>query len=424
MQPILPYTQEAAQVRQLGNGMRILMEPLPYLRTVTAGVWAVVGSANEQPRQAGVSHFLEHLFFKGTLTRSAHDLMAAIERRGGHLNAFTSRDYTCLYLKALDAHVGSAIEILADIVKNSQFFDLEKERNVILEEIASIDDVPEEYIHDAYASRHWPGHPLGHPVAGWLDTVSGLSLDDVRGYYGQWYKPENLLVSVVGNFDPDEVFAQLAEHFEDLPAAPTPERYGPPKAAPGFEYLERDIAQDHLCFGFPGARASDPRRYVYELLSSVLGGGSTSRLFEKVREDAGLAYAIYTFTSSYFTSGTLGVYAAVAPENLVRALELCVGELRDLRDNPLDEEELALSREQIKVGVLMALESTSNRMSRLAKSMIYHGRIVPVDEIIAAVDAVTAEDVQSLAQELFRTELCTTVVLGPPEGHRLEELAV
>lgn len=414
--------QETAQVRTLANGVTLLLEPLPYLRTVTAGVWVKAGSGNEPLRLAGISHFLEHLFFKGTQKRSAHDLMAEVERRGGHMNAFTSRDYTCVYIKALDKHVASGIEILADIIKNSQFLDFEKERNVILEEIASIEDVPEEYVHDVYSERLWPGHPLGQPVTGTLGTVSAITVNDVRAYFQAWYKPENMLISVVGNFDPNAMHRQLADEFEGLPKLAPPDRVPPPQTASGFEFLERDIAQDHICFGFPGARATDSSRFVYEVLGSVLGGGSTSRLFEKVREEAGLAYSIYTFTSSYYGSGTIGVYAAVAPENADQALDLCTNQLRDLRDNPIAEDELELNKEQLKGGVLMALESTSSRMSRLAKTMMYHGRIIPVDEIIERIDAVTAADIQLLAQELFRRDRSTAIVLGPVNGRLIEDL--
>jgi predicted Zn-dependent peptidase len=421
MQQISPFTQEAAQVRTLPNGITVLLEPLPYLRTVTGGVWIKAGSGNEPMRLAGISHFLEHLFFKGTAKRSAHDLMAAIERRGGHMNAFTSRDYTCLYVKTLDTHVESAIEVLADILKNSQFNDFEKERNVILEEISSIEDVPEDLIHDIYSERLWPGHPLGQPVTGTTETVSAITLDDVRAYYQEWYPAQNLLITLVGNFDPDQLYRQLEDEFGSFPALPAPARPGIPTLGNGFQFVEQDISQDHVVFGFPGAAGDDPDRYTYEMLSSILGGGSTSRLFEKVREEAGLAYSVYTFTSSYFCSGTLGVYAAVAPENIHKALDLCVRELHDLRDNLLGEEELELNREQLKGGVLMALESTSNRMSRLAKSTMYHGRILPVDEILASIDAVTPEDIQRVARDLFRRERSTSIVLGPAEG-RIEEL--
>jgi predicted Zn-dependent peptidase len=422
MQQISAISQELAQVRTLPNGIKLLLEPLPYLRTVTAGVWIKAGSGTEPLPLGGISHFLEHLFFKGTATRNAHDLMAAIERRGGHMNAFTSRDYTCLYIKTLDTHIASGIEILSDILKNSQFCDFEKERNVILEEISSIEDVPEDLIHDIYSERLWPDHPLGKPVAGTLDTVGAITLDDVRNYYGEWYRPENILVAVVGNFDAETVFQQLGEEFGSFAAVSAPERPTAPRYGGGFEFVEQDISQDHVVFGFPGATGDSQERYTYEMVSSILGGGSTSRLFEKVREEAGLAYSIYTFTSSYFSTGTLGVYAAVAPENINQAIDLCAGQLRDLRENLVDEEELSLNREQLKGGVLMALESTSNRMSRLAKSTMYHDRILSVDELLSSIDAVTAEDVQRVAQTLFTTENATSIVLGPPEGRREEDL--
>jgi predicted Zn-dependent peptidase len=422
MQQTTAAGRETAQVRTLPNGIKVLLEPLPYLRTVTAGAWIKAGSGNEAAEVGGISHFLEHLFFKGTETRSAHDLMAAIERRGGHMNAFTSRDYTCIYLKTLDTHIASGIEILGDILKNSQFLDFEKERNVILEEISSIEDVPEDFIHDIYAERHWPEHPIGRPVTGTIETVSAITLEDVRRYYSEWYRPDNMLLAVVGNFEPEAVYRQIEEEFGSFPTLAVPGRPAAPRFGAGLEFVEQDISQDHVVFGFPGTTGENPDRYVYEMVSSILGGGSTSRLFEKVREEAGLAYSIYTFTSSYFSTGTLGVYAAVAPENINQAIDLCAEQLRDLRDVPVGEEELSLNREQLKGGVLMALESTSNRMSRLAKSTMYHGRVLSVDEILASIDAVTPEDVQRVAQKMFRRENATSIIMGPKDGRRVEDL--
>ncbi|HRK36107.1 MAG TPA: pitrilysin family protein [Candidatus Hydrogenedentes bacterium] len=415
-------TVDTSSIHKLPNGLTVLLEPLPYLRTASTGIWIATGSANEEPALAGVSHFLEHLFFKGTSTRSARQLMEAIESKGGHLNAFTSRDYTCLYAKMLGEHVGTAIEILADILKDSQLFDFEKERNVILEEIASIDDVPEDHVHDVLTKNVWPSHALGMPITGTKETMSGMTIDDVRAYYRHWYRPDNLIVSVAGSFDPEIVLAQIEREFGALEPGGAKQPDGAPAFTAGIQQLDSDITQNHLCFAFPGPGVHDPRRFVYNMLSNALGGGSTSRLFESIREQEGLAYSIYGYNSTYWRTGSMGVYAAVAPENLKKTYELAFAEIRKMREEPLPQQELELNREQLKGSVLMTLESTFNRMTRMAKSYMYHGRIITVDEIIAGVESVTAEQIQELACDRYTADQCALVSLGPIDGVILEEV--
>ncbi|MCC6795190.1 MAG: insulinase family protein [Candidatus Hydrogenedentes bacterium] len=413
---------DTSSIHKLDNGLTVLLEPLPYLRTAAAGVWIATGSANERPEQAGVSHFLEHLFFKGTSKRTARQLMEAIESKGGHLNAFTSRDYTCLYAKMLGEHVGTAIEILGDIVKDSQFFDFEKERNVILEEIASMDDVPEEHVHDLLTRNYWPNHPLGTPIAGSKETMTAMTPEDVRGYFQHWYRPDNLIVSVAGCFDEAVVLAQIQEEFSTLAPGNVKQPESVPTFTAGVQQIDNDISQDHLAFAFPGPGIHDERRFTYNMLSNALGGGSTSRLFETIREQEGLAYSIYGYHSSYWRAGMMGVYAAIAPENLQKTVDLSFGEIRKLREEPLPAQELELNREQLKGSVLMTLESTFNRMTRMAKSYMYHNRILPVDEIIAGIEGVTAEQIQQLAQDRYTADQCALVVLGPKNGTTLESV--
>jgi len=418
------YTNEATAVHPLPNGLRIAIERLPHLHSATAGVWIKSGSANEQPHESGIAHFLEHLFFKGTETRTTHQLMSAIESRGGHINAFTSREYTCLYVKMLDRDIHIGIEILADLIKNSLFSDWEKERNVILEEIASIEDTPDEYVHDLLAEHHWPNHPMGRPISGTLQSVSALTLDHVRAFHRSWYTPGEMIVSIAGNFDEEAVLEQVKREFEGLPANPTPERTGPPEFVPGIHGIQRDIAQAHVCLAFPAPHVGDEQRFACDLASSILGGGSTSWLFEKIREEEGLAYTIYAFNSFHVTAGMLGVYAAVAPESYDLAMSLTFEALRKLRDEGVSTEELEMNRQQIKGNLLMALESTSARMSRMAKSLIYYDRIVSIDEVIERLDAVTREQVQGYAQRAFGPTNCTLTVLGPARGYDIEKIAL
>ena len=422
MEHLTAHSQTSARILKLSNGLTVAMERLPYLRTVACGIWIRCGSANERPEEAGISHFLEHLFFKGTTTRSALQLVEPIERRGGQINAFTARDYTCLYVKVLDTQVTTGIEILCDMLKNSQYIDLEKERNVILEEIASAEDVPEDFAHDCFISRTWPDHSLGRPIAGSVETVSNLGKDEVRRYFETWYRPENMFVSVAGNFDEDVVLAQIVAELESFPASKVPAEIAAPAFIPGVEYVQREIGQSHLCFGFPAPKAGNDKRYAYDVLCSALGGGSTSRLFQRVREEEGLAYSIYSYMSSHFLTGILGVYAAVAPENLWKALELSTQEIKSIRDQGMTADELDLNREQLKGGMLMALENTFNRMARLAKSLMYHGRLIPVEEVIERIDAVTLDQIHEVAEVTFRSDTASMLVLGPLPDQPVESI--
>lgn len=409
------YTQEDAEITKLGNGVTVCMERLPYLHSASIGVWIRTGSGNERPEENGIAHFLEHLFFKGTRNRNVHQIMEAIESRGGQLNAFTSREYTCIYVKVLDKHTATGIEILADIIKNSLFCDLEKERNVILEEIASVEDTPDEYVHDLVVEHHWPNHALGRAIAGTAESVSALDFDKVVDFYRRWYHPENIVFSIAGKFDNRAVFEQVEREFGTIEPSPTPPEDTGPTFRNGLRAVERDITQSHITIAFPAPSMHDKRKYAYDMTSNILGGGSTSRLFERIREDEGLAYSIYTFDSFYRTAGTVGVYAAVAPQQLGKTLDLTFEELRKLRDTGISEKELDLNREQIKGGMLMALESTFTRMARMAKSMMYYGKLVPVAEIIERVDAVTQADVQRCCDETFTEDRCALLVLGPKE---------
>ncbi len=401
------------QIHTMPNGLRVVAEHLPYVHSVSVGIWIKTGSANESAEVAGISHFLEHMLFKGTPTRTSRDLMEVIECRGGHMNAFTSKEYTCLYVKTLSQHLESGLDVLSDIIKNCIYSDLEKERNVILEEIASGIDVPDEHIHDMMAQQVWPTHPLGRPVAGSHETVSNTHLEHIKAYKEHWYCPENMLVSLVGQFDDQIIMAQLEGFFGDIAESSIDHVWEAPQAQGGTVWEERDIAQNHLALSFPGTSVYGENRYHYDMLSSVFGGGSTSRLFDSIREEAGFAYSIYSYNSIYHQTGALGVYAAVAPENLRQALDLTRDEIKKLQDELVGDDELNSNREQLKGGLLLALEGTFNRMSRMARSMMFHNRIVTTNEILDKVDEVTAEDIQALAQQTFVEDTSAMAVLGP-----------
>jgi predicted Zn-dependent peptidase len=418
------YTHEAAEIHTLKNGLSVCIESLPYLHSASVGVWIKTGSANERPEESGIAHFLEHLFFKGTKTRNVHQIMEAIESRGGQLNAFTSREHTCLYAKVLDKYTATGIEILADLIKNSLFCDLEKERNVILEEIASVEDTPDDLVHDLMAAHHWPDHALGRSIAGSAASVSALDYDNVVEFYRRWYTPENMVVSIAGNIDASAVLEQIRNEFEEIPRKHTPDTCSAPHFNGGGTSAIRDIAQSHITMAFPGPSLHEDIKYAYDMTGNVLGGGSTSRLFMRIREDEGLAYSIYAYNSFYLTAGSMGIYAAVAPDQLGKTLDLTYQELRKLRDDGLSEEELDLNREQIKGGMLMALESTSTRMARMAKSLMYYGKLFPIAEIIENIDAVSCADVQQCAQTIFTPDRCALLVLGPGSQVLPEKIAL
>ncbi len=407
---------KSAIVHRLENGLTVALEPLPYVHSVSIGIWIKTGSVNEKAAQAGISHFLEHLLFKGTPTRTSRQIVEAIEGRGGHINAFTSREYTCVYARVLHEEASHAVGVLADVARHSQFNDLEKERNVILEEIASGEDVPEDYIHDVFTELLWPKHALGRPVAGYCKTVEKLTLEDFQTYHSKTYTPGNMVVSVAGRFDPGVMQRVIEDAMGDMPAAKNPPTPKAPKPNAGATWVARENThQAHLCFGFPGVTTNAKNRFTYDLLCSALGGGSTSRLFERIREDEGLAYSVYSFNYAYPTGGLFGVYAAIAPENLDLAAKICFEECRDLATKPMKAAELNMNRELLKGGLLMALESTFNRMSRMAKSLMYHDRLVPVQEVVDHIDAVTAEEITACAADLFQKNQCALTALGPGE---------
>lgn len=409
------HTLLSPLVRKLPNGLTVIAEHLPYVHSASVGVWIRTGSADEDAQHAGISHFLEHLFFKGTKTRTARELMDAIESRGGHMNAFTTREHTCLYVKTLDHHTQTAVEILADIIQHSTFCDLDKERSVILEEIASGKDSPDEHVHDLLSETMWPDHPLGRPIAGFEETVSRTKLKDVRAYKELRYRPENMYVALVGNFDEEQFFELVEDSFGGMSPGFVETVVTVPEFHADSIVEGRAIGQNHVVCAFPGISVTDPSRYAYDVLSSVLGGGSTSRLFESIREREGLAYAIFSFNAMFQAAGMFGFYAAVGPDNLQRTVDLCIDELHKMQDGPIPDEELLSNREQLKGGLLLALEGTFNRMARMVRSLMLFDRLVSVDEILEAVDRVTAGDVQRLAQSVFTKEQCALAVLGPED---------
>jgi len=416
--------EEGGLVRRtvLPGGLRVITEAMPGVRSASIGVWVGVGSRDETDGLAGSSHFLEHLLFKGTKTRSPMDISAPLEAVGGELNAFTGKEYTCYHARVLDDDLPLAIDILADMVTSSVISgaDFEAEREVILEEISMNDDDPDDVVHNLIAGRVWSLSPLGRPVAGSADSVRALNRTQVAGYYRRRYVPESIVVAVAGNVDHRAVVRRLRSAFggagflPDPTVRPRPARITAPAAGhgTGAGLISRPTEQANLVLGLPGLRRSDDRRFTAGVLNAALGGGMSSRLFQEVREKRGLAYAVYSYSAHYADSGMLGVYAGCAPAKVDEVLALCRDELADVAERGLSDEEFLRGRGQLRGNLVLGLEDSSARMSRIAKADLVHGELLSMDEMLARIDAVTLDDVRELAAELLVARPALAVV-GP-----------
>jgi len=407
---------------KLPNGIEVITERIPYFRSASIGVWIRAGSVNETPEINGVSHLLEHLFFKGTKTRTARQIGEALEGMGGTANAFTGREYTCIYARTLDSHLDVAVELLADLLLNSTFRDLNKEKAVVAEEIQSYIDAPDEHVHDLLCSAMWRRHPLGFPITGSKKALGRLNPKVVKDYYRRWYVPSNIIIAVAGGFESDSLRRLIERHFVGLDGSDNHHTYEPPKVRAANRVYTRRIGQTHICMGMPSVSAGDKRRYPANLLANILGGSSISRLYQRVREDEGLAYQVNAFLSSYENTGMLGVYAAVGPKQAQKALDIIIEEMASMKKRKIPEKELQSAKEQLKGNIVLSLESTSGRMMRLARSIFTFGRVESLKTVMNKIDEVTAGEIKELAREFFRDEALNVVALGPIKKLRVREL--
>jgi predicted Zn-dependent peptidase len=403
------------RISTLDNGIAVLLEEMPWVHSASLGVWIKVGSSRESVATNGVSHLLEHLFFKGTPTRDARQIVEAVEKSGGSANAFTGRENTCLYVKMLDSHLHEGLDLLADILCNSLFCDFDKELQIVLEEIASVNDSPEELVHDLFMEDMWPDHPLGLPIAGKREGVSKLTIDQVREYYLRQYVADNIVIAAAGNFDSDDLLNRIGGRFAGMNTGTVEKGPAAPKQAAGVWEHTRDIEQTQISFGAAGVSACDDRRYTMAILSTILGGNAMSRLFQRVREAEGLAYSVYSFTSAMELTGTVGVSAAVTPQNVNRTMEIVLEEIDRMRTELVPSDEMHNAREYLKGSIILGLEGTFNRMSRMARGHMYRAEIEDTDIILERIDKVTPKDVQNLATQVFGREKETLTTLGPPK---------
>jgi predicted Zn-dependent peptidase len=399
----------------LPNGLRLVTERMPHVRTASMGLWVNAGSRYEAPSQHGISHFLEHLFFKGTSTRSALEIAQAADEIGGQMNAFTDREQTVFYVKVLAAHFERAVEIVADMLLRSTFAaeHIERERQVIDEEIKSYEDSPDELVQDLFAQTVWNGHPLGRPVIGTLATVNRLTRDDLTRFVQRFYRPSNVVISVAGDIEHDQVAAVLMRHLGEWDGTGAPLVTDPPRPDAGVATRMKETEQVHLTLGTQGLAHADERRYTLSLLDHLLGGGMSSRLFQEIRERRGLVYTIASYASAYRDGGLFVVYAGMSPDAGPEVIRLTLEEIQKIRTQPVDAVELNRAKESLKGSLMLSLESTGSRMSILARSEIYYGRQITLDELIAKVDAVTADDVQQMAVELLEPHRLSMAAIGP-----------
>jgi predicted Zn-dependent peptidase len=420
---LMPMTTERNRRRTvLPNGLIVLTERMDYLRSVAMGVWIKSGSRCEAPEINGISHFVEHMLFKGTRSRSALSIAREMDSIGGNLDAFTSKETICFNVKSLGDHVPIALDILTDLVMNPTFAlpDIERERGVILEEIKIDEDNPDVLVHELFTQSFWKGHPLGKPILGTTETVARLDQQQLFAYHNDRFHGGNMVFSAAGNLDHDQFTAAVAEKFSTLSSGGTLNELQAPE--PSARILLRNkkaLEQVQICLGVPAPPITDENRYATLILNTVLGGGMSSRLFQTIREERGLAYSIYSDLSPYRDTGNLCVFAGTSTNKALDVVDLILAEFRNLREVPISAEELTRAKDQVKGNILLGLESSNSRMANLARQEMYFHRFYSADEIIARVDEVDAGQVQAMAQRLFNPESIAVTLLGRLDGVKL-----
>ena len=412
------------QKTTLDNGLRILSESIPYMNSVSIGFFVGTGSRSETLPEQGVSHFIEHLMFKGTEKRSARDIAEKVDDVGGQLNAATDRENTCYYIKVLPEHLGLGLDILSDMLLHSKFAeaDVEKERQVVLEEISLYEDSPDELIHDLHMNSLWPGHALGRNILGTRDSIGAMSREMILDYTRRHYMPDNIVVAAAGNLTHDQLVTQVRRFWDNVRGAAKVSADSTPMFASGRHLQEKEIEQIHICLGTPGVAHDDPRYYASHVLNTILGGGVSSRLFQHIREERGLAYSVCSYPSSFRDTGLFTIYTGVSPENCREVMDVISSIIGDIRSNGVRPEELKRAKEQLKAGLLFSLESSSSRMSRLGRAEISSREYLSPEQLVAKVDAVMLQHLFDLAQPLFRHESTCMTALGPIGESGLERL--
>ena len=399
----------------LDNGLRVVTEQVPYVRSVSLGIWVQVGSRDEDPNERGISHFLEHMLFKGTSRRDAFDIANSLESLGGSLDAFTYRDLTCLYARVLDEHLEVALDVLADMLQNPVLDpeEIEKEKRVVLEEIQNVEDTPDDLIHDLFAESIWGEHPVGAPIMGTPETIGSFSRDSLANYLHRRYRPERIVLAAAGNLAHERVVSLADTLFGGLDRSDQSYvREVPGEIAKAHRHVHRDISQTHICLGTRAFAYTHPRQYDLMVANTALGGGMTSRLFQQVRENLGLAYAVYSYLEALEDTGLFGTYVACDGKCVDRALEVLKSELSSFAGEGVSEDELRCSKAQLRGELILGLESTDRRMSRIAREEIYTGCYHEPEELLAAIDRVTRDGVVAVSADLLEEDRLHQITVG------------
>jgi predicted Zn-dependent peptidase len=406
---------EPAQLTTLNSGVRVVTEAMPSVRSTALGFWVRAGSRDEDHEHAGISHFLEHLLFKGTDRFSSREIDEAFDAMGAEVNAGTGKETTSVYSRFLDNHLERAFDVLQDMVLRPAYPDIDSERQVVIEEIAMYEDEPQDKVHDVLAGAIFGDHPLGRPIIGRADVVSSVPVPEIASWHDGRYQPGNLVVAAAGNLEHERI-VELTEQAVQAAGTGGEGRFEPPSTnGPILRFHQKETEQYHLCLGAPGIARADERRFALRVLDTILGGSTSSRLFQEVREKRGLAYAVYSYASHYADTGQVALYVGTRPDNVGKAVEVIGSELRRLHDDGVTEEELERARDNVKGRTVLSMESTLTRMNRLGSSILMDVPLLSIDEVLAAFDAITLDDVNGLARELWQPERMSAAGVGGDE---------
>jgi predicted Zn-dependent peptidase len=410
------------QLSELVGGERVISERVPGVRSIALGFWIGAGSRDEPDARAGVSHFIEHLLFKGSSRYSAQEIAEIFDELGGELNAATSRETTVVYARIPDDRLQRALDVMADMVFRPAFVDVDSEREVVLEEIAMVEDTPNDLVHDIAAEAVFGSHPLGRPVIGRAEVISSVSRRVLSGYHARAYRAQNIVLAAAGNVRHDELVALLEKRADGPHAGPGLAARKPASGngRPTVRFQQKDTEQYHVCLSAPGISRLDDRRFAASLMDAIVGGSASSRLFQEIREKRGMAYSVYSYSSQYGDTGQIGVYAGTREENVAECLEIAVAELGDIAAGNVRADELARAKENLKGRILLSLESTSARMTRLGKSTVTDTPLLTPEQIVKRLEAVTAAEVAELAGALLAPERLSVAGIGPDEARFLE----
>jgi predicted Zn-dependent peptidase len=403
----------------LDNGVKVVCEKIPYVRSVSVGIWLGTGSRRENRQNNGISHFVEHMLFKGTGTRNAKDIAESIDNIGGQLNAFTGKECTCYFTKTLDTHLEIVLEVLADMFFNSKFEakDIDVERKVIYEEISMYEDSPEELVHDILSETVWSGDPLGFPILGNQECLDKVNRDIIKEYTNKNYTPKNCVISIAGSFDDDDMLMLVNKYFNSWHSDEGDAAlFSQVSFNKNYTIREKETEQVHICLGFEGIEHGNDKLYSLLAINNIFGGGMSSRLFQKIREEKGLVYSIYSYPSSYKNAGLFTIYAGMNPEHLNKVMDMILDEISILNRQGILEDELAKSKEQLKGNYILGLESTSSRMNSIGKSELLLGRIVTPEKVLGCMDKITSDEVSEVIERVFDINKISFSAVGNIKG--------